>query len=600
MILKELYLKNFRGFEDISIPFDKNLNIIIGKNDIGKSTILEALEIFFNNELVKIEIEDPKIGTGSQMSIGVVFEVDPDKEYLIDTDRKTSLKDEYLLNSNGNLEIRKTWDCPKSLTAKSLTTFLVVDYLKEFCKEPIITLKIAELKKVASEKGLDDLVKDKRVLSDFRKTIYLNIPNKELQTTLIPIDKEDTKKIYESISSEFPYFALFQSDRQNKDSDKEVQDPLKVITKQAISEVETQLKEVVSEIEKRAILKGKKTIEKLAEMNPEIAKTLSPNVKNKNWDSLFSFSFIGDEGIPLNKRGSGVRRLILLNYFRSEAEDKAGSSRGVIYALEEPETSQHPDHQIMLINSLIKLANSDGRQIIITTHSPEIAKIAQKENLILLSKDNSAKPKIICDPEGKLAAIRETLGIMPYLSKLVICVEGENDIKFIKNINQNIPELKSIIDLESNKICIIPLNGGNLINWVERHYLKGSNVIEFHIYDRDSNSGKTTEQYKKQCDEINKRPDQSCAVLTNKKEFENYFPPEMIEEAFSISCKSATNWDEFDVPVFVATQTGRHEKEIKSILNGTLAKKLTKTQLEKLKAYSEVESWFLKMKELYE
>jgi hypothetical protein len=38
---------------------------------------------------------------------------------------------------------------------------------------------------------------------------------------------------------------------------------------------------------------------------------------------------------------------------------------------------------------------------------------------------------------------------MPYLSKLVICVEGEYDIKFIKNINQNIPELKEIIDLET-------------------------------------------------------------------------------------------------------------------------------------------------------
>lgn len=47
MILKELKLKNFRGFTDTVIEFDDNLNFIIGRNDVGKSTILEALDIFF-------------------------------------------------------------------------------------------------------------------------------------------------------------------------------------------------------------------------------------------------------------------------------------------------------------------------------------------------------------------------------------------------------------------------------------------------------------------------------------------------------------------------------------------------------------------------
>ena len=50
MILKRLKLKNFRGYTDIVVDFDSNMNVIIGKNDVGKSTILEALEIFFNSE----------------------------------------------------------------------------------------------------------------------------------------------------------------------------------------------------------------------------------------------------------------------------------------------------------------------------------------------------------------------------------------------------------------------------------------------------------------------------------------------------------------------------------------------------------------------
>ena len=46
MKIKKLILKNFRAYQDISIDLDSNLNVIIGKNDVGKSTILEAMDIF--------------------------------------------------------------------------------------------------------------------------------------------------------------------------------------------------------------------------------------------------------------------------------------------------------------------------------------------------------------------------------------------------------------------------------------------------------------------------------------------------------------------------------------------------------------------------
>ena len=48
MKLKRLYLENFRIYKNlVSIDFE-DITTFIGKNDAGKSTILEALEIFFN------------------------------------------------------------------------------------------------------------------------------------------------------------------------------------------------------------------------------------------------------------------------------------------------------------------------------------------------------------------------------------------------------------------------------------------------------------------------------------------------------------------------------------------------------------------------
>lgn len=599
MILKKLILKNFRGYDSLEVPFDKNFNVIIGKNDIGKSTILEALEIFFNNNnSVKMEVQDLHVwATKKEIKIGVVLDVDKTKDYLIDSENKTNLGDEFLLNENEELEILKVWDCSKNLTARSLNTYLVAHYPVEFANKPLVTVKISELKKIAKEKSIEDNVLDKRIASEYRKTIYeaSNIDKKE--KVLIPADKEDAKEIWNSLSAELPLFTLFQSDRQNKDSDKEVQDPLKLITKQAIASKEEELQKVINEIKEKAKEKGQKTIDKLKEMDAEIAKSLSPNVNNRNWDSLFSFSFTGDEGIPLNKRGSGVRRLILLNYFRAEAEDKTSNSKGVIYAIEEPETSQHPNYQIMLINSLISLSETTNKQVIITTHSPEIAKITSNQNLILISRNSNGKPNIINDEEVKLSTVKETLGILPYLSKLVICVEGEYDIKFLNNLNQ-IPELKKIVDFGKNNISIIPLHGGNLKNWVDRNYLKHTNAVEFHIYDRDSNSGRNTEQYKEQCDEINNRKDGSFAILTQKREMENYIPKEIIENHFNIDCSDITNWDTQDIPKYICQKTRHKENVVKNILNGKLASTITKKSLENMNAFDEVKSWFDKIKEM--
>ena len=70
MKLKRVRIENFRCYQDITICID-NLTTIIGKNDIGKSSILEALEIFFNNETVKIDPTDVNIYSGDNKTVSI-------------------------------------------------------------------------------------------------------------------------------------------------------------------------------------------------------------------------------------------------------------------------------------------------------------------------------------------------------------------------------------------------------------------------------------------------------------------------------------------------------------------------------------------------
>ena len=49
MILEKLIIENFKGIKSASIEFSKNINIIIGKNNTGKTSILEALSLLFSS-----------------------------------------------------------------------------------------------------------------------------------------------------------------------------------------------------------------------------------------------------------------------------------------------------------------------------------------------------------------------------------------------------------------------------------------------------------------------------------------------------------------------------------------------------------------------
>lgn len=57
MKIVSLKLFNFRGFKNETIINFDDLTALVGKNDIGKSTILEALDIFFNDGKGVVKID---------------------------------------------------------------------------------------------------------------------------------------------------------------------------------------------------------------------------------------------------------------------------------------------------------------------------------------------------------------------------------------------------------------------------------------------------------------------------------------------------------------------------------------------------------------
>ena len=81
MFITKVRIENYRCFEDTTIEFNEGLNVIVGENNSGKTTILKALQLIFNRmhtghftvddfyNGIKIDEEDPP-----EISITVTLE----------------------------------------------------------------------------------------------------------------------------------------------------------------------------------------------------------------------------------------------------------------------------------------------------------------------------------------------------------------------------------------------------------------------------------------------------------------------------------------------------------------------------------------------
>jgi predicted ATP-dependent endonuclease of OLD family len=525
MILEEVRIKNFRGYRTETIIPISNLTAFIGKNDAGKSSVLEALEIFFNNSLVVCEREDLNINAdNNQIEITCVFSDYPN-EIIIDAAAPTSLANEYLLNENNRLEIKKVFAASAAKPKEKV--FIICNHPTAENSNDLLELKKAELKTRANGLNIPQGNYNGNINSTIRQAIWASFDDLQLTRTELLVDKEDTKKVYDTLKNYLPIYALFQSDRQSKDDDKEVTDPMKLAVQQALAELTDEIEHIKNEVRNKAIDTANRTLAKLKEMSPELANELIPEFKTEpKFDSQFKLTINSEDNIPINKRGSGVRRLILLNFFRAEAERLRNQHQGnqIIFAFEEPETSQHPDHQEMLIQAFIELANTGNSQIILTTHTPALAGLLPLSSLRFIEKTIDDR-NIELGTEEVFEKIAQTLGVLadpiPKNATAIILIEGKSDVAFF---NHTVIQLKNAGHLthtfQEKRIALVPIGGcGNLKHWQTLKLVDQFQIPYCVLLDSD----KGTNEEQKNIDTISDLVQNGIkAYVTKKREPENY------------------------------------------------------------------------------
>lgn len=127
MKLKYARIKNYRGIKDeTSISF-QDFSCIVGKNDVGKSTILKAIDVFLNEN--NPNIEDKNVYSDSNfIEINLIFD-SASSPIILDDTIPVSLFDEELVDENGLISVKKVWDV--SQKRLNLKSFYVARYMMQ-------------------------------------------------------------------------------------------------------------------------------------------------------------------------------------------------------------------------------------------------------------------------------------------------------------------------------------------------------------------------------------------------------------------------------------------------------------------------------------
>ena len=197
MKLIQLKLTNFRCYKNETIIDLDNLVVFVGKNDSGKSSIFDALDIFFEGKAAPDADDKCVHSENVDTRIVCVFDGLP-SELVIDAQHPTTLSSEHLLNNRGLLEIVKTYDCnlakPKCSGVFAHAVHPTADGYSD-----LLSLTNAKLKERARNLGVDLNNVNQTVNTELRRAIWTHSPDLQCQEVDIELKAEAAKVIWDQL-----------------------------------------------------------------------------------------------------------------------------------------------------------------------------------------------------------------------------------------------------------------------------------------------------------------------------------------------------------------------------------------------------------------
>ena len=381
--IDKLIIANYKKFKNFEIEFHDGLNIIVGNNDEGKSTILEAINLALtgtlNGRIIKNEISEN------------IFNVDVVKKYIeslktTPIDLPNILIELYL--SGDGIEELKGNNNSKRVDASGISFKIQFDenYKKEY----------------------ESFVKStpKSLPVEYYKVDWVSFARSSVTSRSIPLKAA----LIDSSTNRFQNGSDIYISRIIKEN----------LEEDELISLAQSYRNLKDDFEQNELIKGinKKIADSGEISNKKVSIAADMSVKN-SWENILTTCV---DDIPFTQIGKGEQCIVKTNLALAHKKTQTAN----IILMEEPEN--HLSHSnLNVLTNLIK-KKCYNKQIIVSTHSNFVANKLGLDKIILLANSKCfALNELSQDDSAYFSALPGYDTLRMILSDKAILVEGPSD-----------------------------------------------------------------------------------------------------------------------------------------------------------------------------
>lgn len=429
-IISKIRLINFKRFQDYTVIPNNRINILVGDNEVGKSTILDAIDLVTSGNVRKVE----SIGLDRLLNIDAVQQFSAGMRRFADLPKLI-------------VELYLAGDFDHTMNGKNNTDGIICDGIRLVC-EPN---------------------------PDYRTEITESLQN---QPDYFPYDYYSIRFSTFADEGYTGYRKKIRSvliDSTNMSSDYAMND---FVRRMYIQYTESDVKERAKHKSQYRQMRTQFCSDNLDSLNSRVPadKNYKFGLKPSSSQSFESDLMIYEDQVGIDNKGTGKQVFIKTDF----ALEHSGADVDVIL-IEEPEN--HLSH-INLRKLLHRVETTQNGQIFITTHNSLISTRLELSNLLILH-ERSTQPTKLCDlseDTAKYFMKAPPANIVEFaLSHKLILVEGPSEYMLFEKFYETVANRKP----EQDSVHIMDIRGLSFKRYLDIAQFTGAKVVV--VTDNDGN-----------------------------------------------------------------------------------------------------------------
>ena len=418
MKLKSLYIQKYKNLAPITINFESGngLTMLVGNNGSGKSNVLEAISGIFHDLFKGKDSRKIKCDYKLQYTLNEINCVIEQTNGFLRCYGPKFKRREYFIEENAPHNIIGLYSGEEN----RLWTSFYETYYKSYIKRIKTNRHQERMRLMLINKYYWNVALLTLLLSS-NETLKPFIENDLGITSISTIELKFNFKYFDDVNELLKTFI----NRINPDHKSKIECNLEDLRNSIYYSVLTD--------ENGNILvdeNGNKLLAEIGITDTEVFQNLTQAYMPKNEKIIKDIIIQIDDDITVEQLSEGEKKLILVKTVLEILSDEK-----TLVLMDEPDAHLHEGRKPALCNMMREYPN---RQIVIATHSPIMAQIANEKELLMLELENGKSTILTDEKIEKIKKLSGTSwdvigqGMMLRSSRPLVVFEGKTDIKYVK------------------------------------------------------------------------------------------------------------------------------------------------------------------------